>query len=153
MLNEGECQKLIHFSQTISILCEKYKDINEQFESRDPNIFVWIPSILLLKCICHEDKNICKDFIPDIFNKETEPGKLYFEVLNSFDSVNKKMQDTYKTFNYFERYLLFGELAEIDEDLKDSFIQFNKNIKQISIMMQRTKPMEWNNFIDLAIQE
>jgi len=59
----------------IDILCDKYRDtydkeISEQIESRDPNIFVWIPSIILLKSLFNEDKNICREFFPNLFDKQ-----------------------------------------------------------------------------------
>ena len=47
----------------IEIICEKYSkySIRELIEKNDPSIFISLSSILIIKAIYKEDKDICKE--------------------------------------------------------------------------------------------
>ena len=47
-LNSRKCNYLVHFSHTIEATKEKYPQFQEQVECRDADIFMTIPSILII---------------------------------------------------------------------------------------------------------
>jgi hypothetical protein len=152
LLDTKKYAQLLYFSQMIEILCEKYKDISEQLESRDPNIFVWIPSILILKSLDNEDKGICYEFIPNMFSKQDESGKLYCFLKTIKENLYVKLSDKYAGYNLLEKLILFENVEEIQKFIqKNEIDEFLKNMKILSMQMQRVKPTEWNYFFDLAM--
>ncbi len=153
MLNQEKCQQLINFSQLIEILCEKYKELNEQLETRDPNIFVWIPSVVILKSIEKDDKGICMEFNPNMFNKEDESGKLFKELKQLYFLIAKDYDDSYSLYNMLEKSILFDDLQDFPKTNKNYLYEFDKKIKILAMQLQRLKPSEWNNFIDLAMNQ
>lgn len=145
----------------IEILIEKYrndhdKEISEQIESRDPNIFVWIPSIILLKSLFGEDNNICCEYFPSLYDKTSETGKNFQELNKLLKVFENFCPDTYILYNNLEKLILLEEY-EHEVDKIRSVIKspqlddFLNKIKLLGMQMQRFKPNEWNNFIDLAM--
>ena len=53
---------------------EKHKAFSEQLESREAEIFLIIPSLLILKSLEGDDKDICSFFNPDMFDKNSRQG-------------------------------------------------------------------------------
>ena len=51
---------------------EKHKAFAEQLDNREAEIFVIIPSLLILKSLEGDDKDICSFFNPDMFDKSTK---------------------------------------------------------------------------------
>ena len=153
MLNSEKCTQLINFSQLIEILCEKYKELNEQLESRDPIIFVWIPSIVILKSIEKDDKGICMEFNPNMFNPNNESGKVFRELKHLYSLISKDFDDSYLLYNMLEKSILFDEIQELQKVNKTYLSEFDKKIKILAMQLQRLKPAEWNNFIDLAMNQ
>jgi hypothetical protein len=158
LLNLEKYTQLLFFSQMIEILCEKYKDICEQLESRDPSIFVWIPSILILKSLDKEDKSICEEFNPSMFDPDNEEaGKIYTFLKNLKDNLYNTIKDQYLAYNLLEKLVLFEDKYEILENDISKYIdkstikEFTKKLKILSMQIQRVKPVEWNHFIDLAM--
>ncbi len=158
LLNFDKYTQLLFFSQMIEILCEKYKEISDQLESRDPSIFVWIPSILILKSLDNEDKLICEEFNPNMFNKDNdESGKVYMYLKNFKDNLYSVVKDQYLAYNLLERLVLFEDKEEIIEQELSVYIdkatlrEFTRKLKILSMQIQRSKPTEWNHFIDLAM--
>jgi len=149
LINEEKCKQLIKFSQIIEILREKYKEINEQVESRDPTIFVWIPSILVLKSLNNEDCQICKDFNINMYNNEEECGKTYLELKEHYTVLSKDFGDSYALYNLIEKSILF-DYNHLDINNK-LLLEFNNKLKILAMQLQRAKPSDWNNFIDLAM--
>jgi len=150
LLNSDKCRQLINFSQIIEILCEKYKELNEQIESRDPSVFVWIPSIVILKSIDRDDKGICMEFNPNMFREEDESGKMFRELKNLYGLISTEFNDNYYLYNFLEKSILFDDFNSETVNKKYLY-QFDKTIKTLAMNLQRMKPTEWNNFIDLAM--
>jgi hypothetical protein len=73
-LDTQKCVYLIHFSHIIESTCEKYPQFLELVECREADIFMSIPTLLILKCLEREDKNICQFFLPEMYSEKT---KLY----------------------------------------------------------------------------
>jgi hypothetical protein len=157
LLNLNKYSQLLFFSQMIEILCEKYKDISEQLESRDPQVFVWVPAILILKSLDKEDKGICNEFNPHLFEPENEEsGKNYHFIRNFKENFYKILKDQYLAYNLLEKLVLFEEKEEIIEEIvkymdRSVINEFKKKLKILSMQIQRVKPQEWNHFIDLAM--
>jgi hypothetical protein len=58
-MDSKKCHQLLHFSSVIEATAE---------------IFFIIPSLLILKSLENDDKEICNFFYPDMFDKETKSG-------------------------------------------------------------------------------
>lgn len=156
LLNCEQYSQLLYFSQLIEILCEKYKEFEEKLECRDPNIFIWLPSILIVKSLENDDKGICKEYNPSMFNENDESGKLYIFIKNFKENFYYIVKDPYLAYNLLERLVLFEDdssvYIELESYLSRCLIaEFEKKIKILSMQLQRVKPTEWNYFFDLAM--
>ncbi len=158
LLDNVKYSQLLFFSGMIEILCDKYKDIAEQLESRDPSIFVWVPSILILKSLDKEDKGICREFNPHMFDPgNAATARLYIFLKNFKENLYSLFSDQYKAYNLLEKLVLFEDDNKVLEEISDKYIdkaivnEFKKNLKTLSMQIQRVKPGEWNHFIDLAM--
>lgn len=92
LLNTDNYDRLIFFSQLIEILCEKYKDLIELIETRDPSIFVSIPGLLILKCLENEDQGICKEYNPNMFLENKDCHNMYKELIKDFDQLRDRLE-------------------------------------------------------------
>jgi hypothetical protein len=157
LLDPVKYSQLLFFSGMIEILCDKYKDIAEQLESRDPSVFVWVPSILILKSLDNEDKGICKVFNPHMFDPNNETtARLYIFLKNFKENFYSLITDQYYAYNLLERVVLFEDdvtvLQTTEKYIDKSIVnEFKKNLKTLSMQIQRVKPGDWNHFIDLAM--
>lgn len=156
LLNSEKYSQLLYFSQLIEILCDKYKEIEEILECRDPSIFIWLPSIIIIKSLENDDKGICKEFNPNMFNDSDESGKLYSYIKSFKENLDNVIKDPYLSYNLLEKSILFEDDSNTCRGL-ELYIQkylideFEKNIKILSMQLQRIKPTEWNYFFDLAM--
>ena len=161
LLDQTKYNQLLFFSQVIEIICEKYSQfsIRELIENNDPSIFISLPSLLLLKAIYKEDYNICQDYITGLYDKNTESGKLYFELKSAKNGIKKNIKDKNKVYNLLEKLILFENTKE-QKDIEGEINQYinedmRKNIKNgltnLSMHLQRYKPTEWNTFFELAM--
>jgi hypothetical protein len=77
-------------------------------ESRDAEIFVTIPCILILKCLEKDDKGICKNFLPDMYSNEEVLGQKYKELLQEFDKSKTLCEGLteFDFYNFFEVQIL-----------------------------------------------
>lgn len=96
LLDQDNYNRLIFFSQLIEILCEKYSDLIELIESRDPSIFVSVPGILILKCLDNEDQGICQEYNPNMFKEFKECNNLYLEIQNDYEALKAKLDSNSK---------------------------------------------------------
>jgi hypothetical protein len=74
-MDHKKCHQLIHFSSLIEATGEKHKTFAEQLESREAEIFFIIPSLLILKTLEGDDKDISSFFNPDMFDKKSTQGQ------------------------------------------------------------------------------
>lgn len=156
LINYENYSQLLYFSQLIDILCDKYKEIEEKLECRDPSIFIWLPSIIILKSLEKEDKGICKEFNPSMFNENEENGKIYKAIKDFKENLYSTVKDPYIAYNLLEKFLLFEDDKNIKKDLERyiplyQIDDFDKKIKILSMQLQRLKPTDWNYFFDLAM--
>lgn len=100
LLNDKNFDRLMFFSQLIEILCEKYKDLSELIDSRDPSIFVSIPGLLILMCLEDDDHGICKEYNPNMFTDNKECSKIYSELKIDYDDLKSKLDKKYLNPDY-----------------------------------------------------
>jgi len=154
-LDSKKCRQIIHFSQIIEATSEKYKEFEEQIECRDANIFVTIPSLVILKSLEKNDKDIAKSFLPKIEEQDDEIGELFNTLQEHFNETMKKQKDKYKFYNLLERDVLGITTSKGNTQLKEKLVkdiqQINHKIKRLSMELMRNKPQDWNNFLDALI--
>lgn len=63
---------------------EKYKEFAEQLEYRDTDIFVSIPCLMILKLLNGEDKNICRYFLPQLFDDNEASHKILMDLIDLY---------------------------------------------------------------------
>ena len=152
LLDNQKYNQLLAFSQIIEIICEKYNkySIRDLIENNDPCIFVSLPSILLLKAMNKEDQNICKEYIPG----------LYDHIKNKKKQIRNIIGDSNKTFNIIEKSILFDGTKEqlmVDEEIekysqiKEIISDIKKGLTNLSMHLQTFKPTQWNEFFQLAM--
>lgn len=156
LINFDNYSQLLYFSQLIDILCDKYKEIEEKLECRDPSIFIWLPSIIILKSLEKEDKGICKEFNPSMFNENEESGKIYKVIKEFKEKLYSTIKDPYLSYNLLEKFVLFEDDKSIKKEIEkyvsvNLIDEFDKKIKILSMQLQRLKPTDWNYFFDLAV--
>ena len=154
LLNTEKYGQLLFFSQFIEVLCEKYEEIQEQLESRDPSIFIWLPSILIIKSFENEDKGICKEFNPKMFSEFEDSGKIYKNLKKFKETLYSNVNESYKAYNLLEKLAIFEDkfYNEVEKYIKKAEIkEFQKNLRILSMQMQRYNPTDWNYFFDLSI--
>ena len=162
LLDNQKYNQLLSFSQIIEIICEKYNkySIRDLIENNDPCIFVSLPSILLLKAMNKEDQNICKEYIPGLYDKNNESGKLFYNIKNLKKQVRNIIGDSNKTYNIIEKYILFDGTDEqkiIEQEIeqysqiKKLICEIKKGLTNLSVHLQTYKPTQWNQFFQLAM--
>ena len=100
LLNDNNFDRLMFFSQLIEILCEKYKDLSELIDTRDPSIFVSIPGLLILMCLEDDDHGICKEYNPNMFTMNKDCCKIYSELKIDYDELKAKLDKKYLNPEY-----------------------------------------------------
>lgn len=85
---------------------EKHKSFAEQLDNREAEIFVIIPSLLILKSLEGDDKDICSFFNPDMFDKVTSQGKQLVELKKRYETGRLKMGSSFDYYNLIEKCLL-----------------------------------------------
>ena len=162
LLDNQKYNQLLAFSQIIEIICEKYNkySIRDLIENNDPCIFVSLPSILLLKAMNKEDQNICKEYIPGLYDQNNESGKLFYNIKNKKKQIRNIIGDSNKTFNIIEKSILFDGTKEqlmVDEEIekysqiKEIISDIKKGLTNLSMHLQTFKPTQWNEFFQLAM--
>ena len=162
LLDNDKYNQLLAFSQIIEIICEKYNkySIRELIENNDPCIFVSLPSILLLKAMNKEDKNICKEYITGLYDINNESGKLFQNIKNMKKQIKSIIGDSNKTYNIIEKYILFdgtNEQLMVEKELenyskiKNIISEIKKGLTNLSLHLQTYKPTQWNQFFQLAM--
>ena len=156
LCNKKKYDQLMIFNKIIELVSEKYKgkNIGSLIEESDPKIIIIIPAVLILRSIDSHNYGIINNFISNV-----QKDKTFISVKNTIRSVYKKIKDSYYAYNLFEKLLLFNEEKEEVDIIKEmeNYISieeiklFIKNIKTLSINIQRDKPSEWNEFFQLAM--
>lgn len=146
----------MHFSQVIEATAEKHKQFAELLEQRDAEIFFIIPSLLILKSLENDDKEICHFFYPDMFDAGSKQGAQLRALKLEYERGRTQLGNDYDFYNLVEKCLLEIEPgAEADRkwveslDIKGRII---KEIKGLAMCLSRFKPADWNKFLDVVIK-
>jgi len=83
-------------------------------EQRDTEIFVIIPSLLILKSIENDDKEICSFFYPDIIDKNNEKGRIMDQLKKIYEAGRKKLGG-YEFYNLVEKCLIEVQLSDSEK--------------------------------------
>lgn len=160
--DKNKYNHLLLFNQIVEVIGEKYSNeqIKNLIDQSDPVIFVTIPAVLILRAIDNKDVDIIKQYIPNIDNKNEENCKLYSNLAKVVKEVYDKVKDNYYGYNLFEKFVLFDGTDEEEKITTEmsKYIDravmkdFKKDIKILSMNMQRYKPKEWNEFFQLAME-
>lgn len=105
-MDHKKCHQLIHFSSVIEATGEKHKEFAEQLENREAEIFFIIPSLLILKSLEGDDKDICSFFNPEMFDKNNAQGLQLKQLHKNYDSGRVKMGNSFDYYNLIEKCLL-----------------------------------------------
>lgn len=146
---------MIHFSSVIEATGEKHKAFAEQLDNREAEIFVIIPSLLILKSLEGDDKDICSFFNPEMFDKSTNQGMQLIELRKRYEVGRVKMGSSFDYYNLIEKCLLEVSLSVKEKKQETDFnIQHNiiKDLKGLSMCLSRFKPADWNKFLDVVIK-
>lgn len=133
---------------------EKHKQFAEQLEQRDAEIFLNIPSLLILKSLENDDKEICSFFYPDMFKSEDGRGSKVDELRKIYERLRKQF-GAYELYNLMEKCLIEVQLDASDKrqaeqlDLERLLL---REIKGLAMQLSRFKPADWNKFLDVVIK-
>lgn len=140
----------------IEATAEKHKQFAELLEQRDAEIFFIIPSLLILKSLENDDKEICNFFYPDMFDPQTKQGKQLKNLKEEYERGRIKMGNDCDFYNLVEKCLLEVELTDARDkkwigelDINNKII---KEIKGLAMCLSRFKPADWNKFLDVVIK-
>ena len=90
LLNPKRCNQLIFFTNVIEGLCEKYPSFKENLDCCDSEVFVQIPSIMLLKKIEKEDNDICEVFLPQVAESESACFQMFNQTKSELLGISDK---------------------------------------------------------------
>lgn len=154
-LDAKKLTQLLHFSQVVEATGEKHKQFAEQLEQRDAEIFLNIPSLLILKSLENDDKEICSFFYPDMFQKgEGGQGSKVDDLRKIYERLRKQV-GAYELYNLMEKCLIEVQLDTSDKRLYtdlDLERLLLREIKGLAMQLSRFKPADWNKFLDVVIK-
>jgi hypothetical protein len=81
-------------------------------ESREAEIFFIIPSLLILKSLEGDDKDICSFFNPDMFDKTSLQGQQLQNLKSMYEAGRYKMGSSFDYYNLIEKCLLEVPLTD-----------------------------------------
>ncbi len=147
---------LINFSHMVEGTGEKYKDFQEKLDSREADVFLIIPCLLILKFLDNDDKMICSYFLPQIVKIHDKINDIYVKLNEEFKRWKGLNMKKYEYYNSIEKAILGVGLNEIERNNSlanppELFERILHKIKQLAIELERNKPYEWNEFLDAAM--
>ena len=160
LCNNVYYKKLLRFNKIIDVIVEKYKEqhFRNFLEQSDPEIFITIPSILILEAVDSHNNEIIEEFIPDLKNNE-----IFKNIKKQIKFVYKKFKDKNYSYNLFEELILFQNVGnnhiyyqksfeKLKQILSEKEIKtFIRDMRMLSMNLQRFKPKDWNEFFQLAM--
>lgn len=155
-LESKKCTFLINFSHMIESTGEKYKEFQEKLECREADIFLMIPCLLILKFLDNDDKMICTYFLPQILKTKDKINDIYIELNEEFKQWKQMNLKKYDYYNIIEKSLIGINLNEQEKNKTlnnppDLFKKILHKIKLLAMELERSKPLEWNDFLDAAL--
>lgn len=156
LLEARKCSFLISFSHMLESTSEKYREFQEKLECREADIFLIIPCLLMLQFLDNDDRMICLYFFPQLAKSTEKVNGIYMELNEEFRKWKTANSKKYQYYNILEKALLGLNLNEeekenVEKVPKGLFERILKNIKVLSMELERNKPVEWNEFLDAAL--
>ena len=135
---------------------EKYKEFQEKLENRDADVFLMIPSLLILKFLDNDDRGVCVYFFPQVARNKEKAFEIAGELGEEFRRWKGGNEKGYMYYNVIEKVLLGMGLDEeeterVEKGPKELVERILRKIKVLAIELERNKPMEWNEFLDAAM--
>lgn len=133
---------LIEFSNLVESLGEKYNDVKEKLESMDADVFIIIPSMAILKSLKDKDERIytfCDKPLDKVFEDLKEKTKNLTN--DAYTVIEKGLLDKEND----ERSLKDVKLT------KEKLNEFINEIKGAAMILQRSRPADWNLFMETAM--
>jgi len=154
LVNENVRRLLISITLMIEGLTEKHVEIQDKIESMDTDLFMIVPSILILRSLDENDLRIFQSYCPELLQQQNSEQNILDKLKSDYERMRRK-NDGFVLYNIVENAILE---KEIDSKQQMGF-NFNKQdidkivheIKQIAILLQRSKPTEWNMLMETAM--
>lgn len=153
LLNQNIRSILISFSQQVESLTEKHIELQEKIDSMDADLFMIIPCIIILRTLDENDRRIYNLYYPELRQQNGEQEN--FDKLKKDYNTIKSKNDGFDVYNLLENAIL-----EKDTDLiqlqamkitKEDIDKFVNEIKRLAILLQRSKPTDWNTLMETAM--
>ena len=148
LLNEENMKSLLSMSELIEGLAEKHKEVKEKIENVDADIFIIIPSLVILKSIEEDNSRIYEIYC---CSQKGNHYKLFEKIKGKYKQMENG--NAYELYNILEAMILEKAVEKTisikinEEDIKRLII----DIKELAIIMQRTNPTEWNSLMETAM--
>ena len=146
LLNSAANETLLSMSELIEGLAEKHKEVQEKIEAVDADIFIIIPCLAILKAVEEDDPKLYSMYYYEVAGKHTE---IYEEIKRTYSQL-KQQTEGYELYNLLERMILE---KQVDEAIfkAEQMEKLLHEIKKLAIMLQRSKPSEWNSLMETAM--
>lgn len=141
-----KCNQFLNFSERLEAIAEKHPSFGEQIMTRDAEIFLSIPCLLVLMAIDSEDKNLCRQFCPEMFTEGTTINAQFNDLKQQFEG--KCIEEDFELYNILEKTILEIEHNEsekarlVREEMKIE--QILQKLRSLAMHLSRTKPQDWN---------
>eukprot|EP00826_Nyctotherus_ovalis_P057033 TRINITY_DN7791_c0_g1_i17.p1 TRINITY_DN7791_c0_g1~~TRINITY_DN7791_c0_g1_i17.p1 ORF type:complete len:318 (-),score=74.23 TRINITY_DN7791_c0_g1_i17:99-1052(-) len=146
LLDEEKFKVLMSMSELIEGLSEKHTEVKDKIEGVDADIFITIPCLAILKALDDQNSKIYQLYYCNQGGKHT---CLFDKIKNLYTSTRK--EDDYKLYNTLESMLLEKSSDESEVHGKEKLSEMVHDIKELAIVMQRSKPSEWNSLMETSM--
>ena len=155
LMNHQKSRNLQFFSQLFEITAEKHVEFQEVLQTRDPIIFLIIPSLLILNKLDKNDHEICKIFLPQIEQEGHKFEQIYQKLQKEFNEFKRKNASFYKYFNIMEKQVIGINILKENEGITNEDLKVVEEmthvIKGLAMELERKNPVEWNRFLEVAL--
>jgi hypothetical protein len=146
---------LLHFSGAIEGMAEKHCRFKSMIECLDSDLFLVVPSLLILKSLDRDDKNLCKYFLPSLNQIDTKTFRVYFELEKQFDEWKRASSEHYHYYNILEKMIVDEQLTKTEENKyatrRDLVDRILAKVKLLGSELHRFNPTEWNAFMEVCM--
>lgn len=148
------CDQLIHFSQLIEGVAEKYPDVQEKISTMDSEILLAIPCLVVLHSLDGDDRGICAKYYPLLEQPGSEQD-FFVSTKSRYESFKRRCKDGDELYNIIERALL--DKSATPAGLKRCGLTVSDvemvvhNIKHVAMELQRHRPSDWNSLLETAM--
>eukprot|EP00826_Nyctotherus_ovalis_P003127 TRINITY_DN1062_c0_g2_i9.p1 TRINITY_DN1062_c0_g2~~TRINITY_DN1062_c0_g2_i9.p1 ORF type:complete len:137 (+),score=43.50 TRINITY_DN1062_c0_g2_i9:107-517(+) len=132
---------LISIAELIEGLGEKYEKARDMFETMEADVFLVVPCLAILRSLESSSYTMYTLYCPEMQSREAED----FEQLRAIYGEMKKKLGAHRSYNVLEQAVL-----EINNCNKDVERMVHK-IKRLAIILQRSKPSDWNLLMETAM--